>query len=920
MKWQNILLRLRALFCRREMDEELSEELQFHLEMQARKNQVRNLDVAEARRRARLQFGSFERATEACREARGVHLLETLLQDLRYGTRTLLKAPGFTVVAVVTLALGIGANSAIFSAVHSVLLKDLPVREPEKLKLLDWSYAPGWRFPEKFQLHSNGHWETDSAGRPASESFLLQFLKEFRSTKLFSTLYGFSPPSTVNANGAMTVGQLVSGEFFSGLGIQPELGRLIDQQDDDPESAQVVVISHRFWRDHFDSDPNIVGRQLTLNNHPFTIIGVTPKGFFSAQVGVEIDVYASLSAEGELHTLNGPETQEHEIPFHLRPNVWWVQMMGRLAPDISEAQAQTQLTALFRKKLNEIGVTNLDQSGSPRVDVRPGSRGLDELKERFAQPLVVLSWVVAIVLLIACGNVANLLLVRGTNRSREIALRFSLGATKSRVLRQLLTESVLLSLTGGALRLLFAVWINRLLLGLLSPPQTRFILSAQLDGTVIGFSALMAIVASVVFGMFPAMRSGSVELTSALKSGGSSTLAKSQSKLSRGLVSTQVATSILLLMGAGLFARTLSNLRATDLGFDRNNLLLFAVDPELRGYKAQRLKDLLDQMTARLQLVPGVRSVAFVEHPAISGNRDGGRVISDLPAKSTDIVNALYNTVGPAYFDTMDIRLLEGRTFDARDTATSTPVALLNKDLAAKLFGNESPLGHIVHKDRFSIFKGDYQIIGVVSNAKYASLTQPAPTLYMSYKQAPDVLLRWSHFVKRTWANPHRVIADVRRAVAQIDQRLPIYGLITQTEQIDLSLRQERMFADLVSLFGVLALVLACVGLYGVMAYSVSRRTQEIGIRVALGADRAVVSAMVLREGMLVVLLGVGIGIPAAIALSRFIRSLLWNVQPFDPTTLAGAAIVMCAVALFAVAVPAYRATCIDPMQALKCE
>lgn len=385
------------------------------------------------------------------------------------------------------------------------------------------------------------------------------------------------------------------------------------------------------------------------------------------------------------------------------------------------------------------------------------------------------------------------------------------------------------------------------------------------------------------------------------------------------MVGAQVATSLLLLVGAALFVRTLSNLRAADLGFDRNNLLLFAVNPELRGYKGQRLKDIYDQITARLQLVPGVRFAAFVHNPAISGNASGGTVTGDVPAKANTNVAALQEVVGPAYFQAMGIRLLEGRTFDAGDTATSTPVAVLDQDLAVKLFGNESPIGHTVHNKREKV-KRDYQIVGVASNAKYLSVRRAAPTLYMSYKQVPDIFIFQPHFIVRTWSNPHAVIGDVRRAISQIDPQLPIYNVLTQTEQIDLYLTQERMFADLVSMFGILALGLACVGLYGVMAYSVSRRTQEIGIRVALGAARSSVSAMVLREGMVVVLIGVAIGIPAAVGLMRLIQSLLWNVRPFDPAILAAAAAVLCVVALIAIAVPAYRATRIDPMEALRCE
>ncbi|HET9744053.1 MAG TPA: ABC transporter permease [Terriglobales bacterium] len=908
------------LFHRDRLDLEMNEEIEFHIGQRASELEKSGLSKAEALRCARLEFGGIEKYSERCRETRRFHLLHDFVADLRYGLRTLRNAPGFTTVAVLTLALGIGANSAIFSVVHSVLLKPLPVRDAESLRLLDWSKAPAWEFPNALQVDMDGHQSRDSAGREVLESFSLAAFRKFSQSGIFSSLFGFSFPQKVNVGGSMTFGQLVSGNFFRDLDVRPATGRLFDDDDDRPESELVAVISCEFWRGHFDSDPNIIGRKLLVNDHPLTIVGVVPRDFFGVQPGVPIDVYAPLRAEGELNTMGEPAPAPGQPSLYLRPNTFWVQMMGRIAPGQTDVQAQAKLNGLFRQELSAMGVTNQDNARSPRIDLRSGNRGLDELNEEFSRPLLILGCVVALVLLIACGNVANLLLMRGAARSREMAVRLSLGAGRTRIVRQLLTESLLLALTGAALGLIFALWTSRLLVRLLSPPQTRFTIAAHLDGSVVAFSALIAVVTSIAFGLIPAFRSGGVELTSALKTSGSSTLAKPESRLSKGLVAAQVALSVLLLVGAGLFVRTLENLRGTNLGFDSHNLLLFSVDPSLSGYHGQRLTNLLDEITARLQLVPGVRAVAFTHHTPVSEDMSGGVVNSDLPGKRQD-VDSMYNVVGADYFRVMGMRLLQGRTFDAQDSPTSTKVAVINQQLATKLFGSQSPLGHTVHKDpRWTMYKEDCQIIGVVNDAIYADLKHSDATLYTFYRQAPETFIREPGFMIRTWNNPHNVVADVRRAIAQIDPNLPIYGIRTETEQIDLTLRQQFLFAELTSLFGVLALLLASVGLYGIMAYSVTRRTREIGIRVALGADRRSLRAMVLRESMLLVGCGVVIGIPLAIGLSRLIHSLLWNVQPFDPQTLIGVALLMGVLAIAATSIPARRATRVDPLEALRCE
>ena len=908
---------LERFFHRDRLDRSMDEEIRLHIAERAEELQRQGVPASEALRRARLEFGGMEKYKEQCRETRRFHLLHDFVDDLRYGMRSLRKAPAFSIVAILTLALGIGANSAIFSVIHSALLKPLPVADASKLRMVDWSVLD-WQWPESFDM--TGHMDRDSAGRVVYDSFSLPAFEDFRShSRLFSTLFAFSPPRGANAAGAMTTAQLVSGDFFNELGLRPAIGRLFTEDDDRVGSAQVAVISHDFWREHFDSDPNIDGRTLILNTQPLTIIGVAPRGFFGVQPGIQIGVYAPLHEEAEINLMGDPRAQNGGPPFCFRPTVFWVQLMGRLAPGVRNQQAEAELNGIFRHQLVALGAPDLDSGHSPRIGIRSGNRGLDEIQENFAPPLVILAWVVGIVLLIACGNVANLLLVRGAARSREIAVRLSLGAGRLRIARQLLTESLLLSFLGAGFGLVFAVWTSRLLLSLLSPPESRLTLTAQIDSSVLGFSVLVAILTAVVFGVVPAFRSGRVELTSALKTAGVSSLGKPESRLSKALVTVQVTLSVLLLVGAGLFVRTLSNLRNSELGFEPNHLLLFGVDPMLNGYRDQRLRDLFDQITARVRLIPGVRSVAFVHHTVVSGSLSGGLVRTDLPNSSTKQMNAMFNVVGMDYFQTMGLRLVLGRNFQETDTATSQPAAVISKQLAMKLFGDASPIGQTLHTGR-AVYKLDYQIVGVVNDAKYGGMKKSPPTYYAFYRQMPDRMMEGPHFAVRTQGNPRAVVAAVRHAISQIDAQLPIHNVITQNEEIDVSLRQERLFADLTSMFGILALLLACVGLYGIMAYSVWRRTQEIGIRMALGADRSSVSTMVLREAMRMVLLGVALGIPAAMGLSRLIARLLWNVRPFDPQTLVSSAAVMMTVALIATAIPARRATRIDPIQALRCE
>jgi len=868
--------------------------------------------------------------------------MQTLWQDLRYGARMLLKQKSVTAIAILSLALGIGANTALFSVVDAMLLKSLPVKEPQRLALFQ-----SFRTPGKFSPGS--YYGADSVdpvtGQVRMTSFTLVSFQRMREQQgALSHLFAFSDLSlNALADGQADVakGQVASGNYYAGLGVQPLLGRLLTDEDDKPDATPVAVLSYRYWQKRFSGDAGIVGKQINLNNVAFTVIGVTPRGFDGAgQVGDTRDITVPLALEPQL---NADPTRSRSYG----EGQWWLILMGRLKTGVTLAQAQGRLENAFQQSVAEHHAARnaysqatggealgpLDPKDYPRLALASGAQGEMNSREFYAPSLYLLLGVVGIVLLIACANVANLLLSRGSSRQKEIGVRLALGASRGRLMRQLLTESILLAAVGGALGLLFAMWIKDGLLavGDWGGPNLRGF-EAKLDGRVLGFTMGLSLLTGLVFGLVPAWRATKVDLTPTLKDSGRGSSAASRSLFGRGLVVMQVALSLLLLIGAGLFLRTLVNLQRADPGFNTKNLLLFNVSPDLNGYREERLAQFYDRMTERLEALPGAPKVTFSQLALLRGLRLRSSVyLRDAFNAPPDANGAIKQTgvtyylhTGENFWETMEIPLLAGRAFTKQDDARAPKVAAVNQSFAREFFPNESPIGKRFTLD--SKKPDEYEIVGLVKDAKYRRQRDDAPpTTYLPWRQ--DLREMDSATVEmRFTGDPNATIAAVRQAMREVDGNLPITDIKTQVEQADETLRMERLFAKLVTLFGLLAQQLASIGLFGVLAYAVSQRTREIGIRMALGAAQTDVLKMVVKQGMTLAGAGVALGLGGAYVLTRYLESwvqlsnMLYGVNPADPMTYGVTAVLLTVVALIACYLPARRATKVDPMIALRCE
>jgi predicted permease len=859
--------------------------------------------------------------------------MNSLWQDLRYGLQMLLKHPGFTAVAVLTIALGVGANTALFSVVDAVLLKKLPVKEPDQLVLFNASWDR-----EKFGPGSfNGSNARDPVtGRTVGTSFPGQTLNRFREqTKdpqsVLSDVFAFaSVDINLNTGGQAEVvnGQAISGNYYSALGVPAIIGRTITDADDSLAATPVAVLSHQFWTTRFNGDRSVIGRQVNFNNIAFTIIGVTPKGFGGTmQVGSSQDVSIPLAWEPQIAA---------ERTNSRGAGVWWLRMMGRLKPGSTMEQAQATLAGAFQQSVIEhraarqartqSALRTLEPNDYPRLGVDPGNQGEMNSRRSLKKPLRLLFGVVGLVLLISCANVANLLLVRATSRRKEIAVRLALGAGRSRLIRQLLTESLLLGAFGGALGILFALWIkDGLFMATEWGGREMGSLSATLDLRVLGFTVGLTLLTSIVFGIVPAFRATGFDLTPTLKDRGRNSSAVGRSLFSKSMVVLQVSVSVLLLIGAGLLVRTLQNLRHVDTGFNASNLLLFSVDPALIGYKDEKLSTLYKQMFARLEAVPGVQSVTFSRHALLAqGATSSSMFVAGIVGPNGRMVSqgdVYIHNVRENFLEAMGIPLLAGRTLSAQDDEHTPKVAVVNQTFAKMYFHGENPVGK-----RFSFEDekpNDIEIVGLARDAKYTSQRdETQPTAYQSWAQSVRGM-GFATFEVRTTGDPGSFVGPIRSALREVDSNLPLTNIKTQLEQADETLSMERMFAKLLTMFGLVAQLLAAIGLYGVMAYSVSQRTQEIGIRMALGANRFKVLRMILKQGMVLTAVGITLGLGAAYVVTKYLESLtsmLFGVKPRDPWTFVVIAALLTLVALIASLVPARRATKVDPLVALRYE
>ena len=960
-----------------------------------------------------------------------------LLQDIRYALRMLAKSPGFTAVAILTLALGIGANTAIFSLIDAVMLRSLPVEKPSRLVLLRWSARNG---PRIRGYMSSGDCLSDmrlGAANPSGCSFSEPMFREIANTNQFAGVAAFanSGPLSLTGDGPATMvsGQLVSGDFFHTLGVKAAAGRVFEQKDDSPTAAPVAVLNYGYWRSALGGSRSVIGRTIQLNAVPFTIVGVAEQRFTGLTPGSDYDVWLPLSAGARINDYRMWDNRADNVSY------WWLTVVGRMKPGTSNLQAQAAVSAVFANEMLHGSVPLFEEGGralgpggrgpaggqggrqmmvmgggpppaagpgpagagpGPRpIETPPlnGARGplalngppppvggggakaakgpavlapnakaaqaqgsvetsnetatlskpgdeptltlvnaqtgLTGSRPRFANPLYVLLFAVGIILLIACSNVAGLMLARAAARQREMALRLALGAGRTRIVRQLLTESVMLAAIGGALGVFLASWGSHAIVSFVSSNQPRPVAFATgIDWRVLGFTIAVSLLTGILFGLAPAFRGARVDLTPALKEGFGVSMSLGHGggrwfSIGNALVVTQVALAIVVLVGAGLMVRTLQNLRSIDVGFDSRNLVIFGINPSLAGYKDNQIDSFYRDLQARLAETPGVRSVSYSMVPLLSGALL--RTIfhwpgtpEDRPSES-DILE-----IGPDFFSTMHIPFLAGRVFNASDygivarqnnTAASVPTpVIVDQAFVAKYLGKENPIGK-----RFGQAPGDengpatpgYEIIGVVRDTKYSDLRRDiSPTMYVPQSGMG------ASFEVRTAGDPQALVPAIRRVVADMNPNLPLRDVTTESQQIDRVLFEERLIARLSTFFGLLALVLACIGLYGLLSYEVTRRTREIGIRMALGAQIGDVLRLVVKEGLTLALIGALAGVGAALGVTRYLTSMLYGVHANDPVTLTAVGLLLALVALTACYIPARRATHVDPIVALRYE
>ena len=912
---------LNSLLHRDSVESAIDAELRTHIELRAEDLQRTGLTPAEALRRARIEFGSVEAHKADIRSSLGLRLLDELRADLRYAVRMLRRSPGFTAVAVASLALGIGANTIIFTLAKGILLDRLAVPQPNQLRLfaiIRDNHSPLHRFWGDYYKTPDGRSITHSISYPVYQLMRQQNLAKPVLEDLFAFRYlgDFNRfTATVDGHAGTVTGELVSGNFYQQLGVQPILGRAIQPSDDDaPGSGPVAVISDGLWARLFGRSPSVIGKTIQLNLIPITIVGVNPPGFTgAASVQLSPDVFLPFSMQPTLMPAQNTSLLQD-------PNQWWMSIMGRARPGVSDETIRAAFAVWLEQDIRATVAVPKDAS-MPDLVVESGSQGLAAATHDYAAPIYVLSVLTGFVLLLACANLANLLLARSAARQREMSVRLALGASRSRVLRQVLTESLLLSSLGGIAGFALGYLGRNIIPHLLSSAWRPAPLNARFDLRIFAFTATVSILTGILFGLAPAWQATRTDVNTALKDAASSATRRRKGLAGKSIVVFQIALSMLLVVGAGLFARTLINLNTTSLGFDPHNLLLFNIQAPPTRYPAPQNIALHQRIEDRLAEVPGVESVALVENPLLAHNISNTTFQpTDQPKPTGDNRYRDVNTVGRNFFETYRIPILYGRSFGPTDTATSPLVAVINQSLAHSVYPNIDPVGKTFVTERN---QGDpetiYQIIGVSADAKYDRLQgDPPPTFYTLYRQAKGE--QFITYTIKTQLSPAAILPALRNAVESIDKDLPLRDIRTQTEQIEDSISQQRLFATLTAGFGVLALILACIGIYGIMAYNVARRTSEIGIRMALGARARQVLFMILRESSWLAILGITTGLIAAIALTRFIRTMLYGLEPSDPTTLIAATAILLAIAITAAYGPARRASRIDPMQALRHE
>ncbi|HXY15727.1 MAG TPA: ABC transporter permease [Terriglobales bacterium] len=836
--------------------------------------------------------------------------METLFQDVRYGMRMLRQSPGFTAVAVITLALGIGANTAIFTVINALLLKMLPVSRPDQLVAVGDPNLPNTR----------------SNGTPRTDIFSYPLYKELRDhNSAFVGLCAAATDHHIELGAEQSensiekiVGRMVSGNYFSVLGLKPAAGRLFSDSDDTNENANpVVVLSYGFWQRRFALSPSIIGSDIRLNGFPFTVIGVAPAGFEGDVVGEQMMLFVPISMQPEI--VRGRH-------FLTSGNASWLTLIARLKSGITPAQAAANLNIVFQQavKGNYGAALSADDRNAIRethmsIRVVPGGSGVSNLRGDYRMPLLLLMGIVGLVLLIACVNVANLLLARAAARNREIAVRLAVGANWQRLLRQLLTESILLALLGGLAGSIFALWGVRLLVTIVGSDTTLPLLP---DARVLTFTISLSLLTGILFGLIPALRATRVQVSSALKESGRSTPAKSSRfGLAKALIAGQVALSLLVLFAASLLVRSLQKLMSQDFGYDRNHLIVARLDPTSAGYDSERMKLLATRLVTGVASIPSVHAVTYSTNGLFAGTESDDAIMVPGFNASHEDRQAMEDYVGPDYFGAVGIPILAGRGIEAQDTATSTRVAVVNEAMVKHFFQGQNPIGRQFRIDDADWLDKPIAIVGISRDAKDHSdgiREAVKPRFYMAFQQVPrpvQIVLE-----AQVGGMLSTAVANVVDQIKAVDANVPISFAQTLDTLVTDAAGDQIALARLSVFFGILALLLACVGLYGVMSYTVAGRRREIGVRMALGAARADVIQMLLREGMLLVAIGVGVGIPVSLASSRVLQSFLFGLKATDPFSLIAVIFLLSMVAALAAFIPARRGSRIDPMVALRYE
>jgi predicted permease len=898
---------LRRLIGRDRLERDLDRELRFHVDEDTRRLVAAGVPQAEARRRALASFGGLEPMKEATRGARGTRWLEHLWQDVRYAGRMMRRSPTFTLAAVLSLAIGIGANAAVFSVTDALVVRSLPVVKPGELYFLN---RAGYDEPNLRFSYPN--------------------LEHFRSgvpSVLFAAMgSAIRAQAARDGKAELLIGQLVTGDWFDVLGIRPAAGRLLTMADTRTVGGPpIVVLSHAYWTSAFARDPGVVGTTLAINGAPLTIMGVAAKGFDGVTVGQRVSAWlpVTMQMEARFHGDANISNADWRKPWLPQDGVQWLTIVARVAPPVQPAAVLAQIQGIDRQWLQGLvaGIQDPQRRAfmeREHVELVPAARGLSSLRDNFSLALGVLMGTVALVLLIACANLASLLLARSAARGREFALRLSLGAGRGRLVRQLLTESVTLALLGGLAGLALARWGGQALLRMGSSGPNPVPLTLPLDWTFLGFTLTLSVVTGVLFGLVPALRFSRLDPGHGLKTGGRVVNGLGGSggfPVGKALVVAQMALSLALLVGAMLFLKTFRNLLAVDTGFERSLVVSARFDPRLAGFNEAQLPALYQRLLDRARAIPGVRTASLALSGPVTGSARTSDITVEGRARFADDNSVREDIVSLDYFATLGMPLVAGRTFQPYDDAKAPTVAVVNEAMARRFFDDASPIGR-----RFGYgTPATFEIVGVVRDAKIDGLREPVPSLVF-YPQQQNLQEFVRNLYVRTSGSPERVKAELARAVGEADRNLAVREVVTLADLAERTVVRERLVSQLTAAFGVLAVIVACLGLFGTVSYSVVRRTNEIGVRLALGAAPMSVCWLVLRETLVLVTLGGLIGFAALLPTLKYVSTLLYGLSPHDPAALAAAAGILTFVGVLAGAVPAWRASRVNPLTALRAE